>query len=187
MSEGVATLLLGGLVLAVLAGGVTYSALRWLHQRTLLNMVRLGWFTALLGLVLVVFLRNEVLASTGWLVPLALSIGVVAFVARDIAARFDQRVVLAMDVAGGIGLVLLLTTLVGPGSGLPLVTVIPAAALAGVAFTAQMFKRFWTIDGAAARAEQARLVRIWALVLIPFVMIAMALLFGGAAELPQAG
>ena len=187
MSEGAATLLLGGLVLAVLAGGVTYSALQWLHRRTLLNMVRLGWFTALLGLVLVVFLRNDVLASTGWLVPLALSVGAAVFVARDIAARFDLRVLLMMDIAAGIALVLVLTTLVGPGSGLPLVTVVPAAALAGVAYTAQMFKRFWTVDGAVARAEQARLVRIWALVLIPFVMIAMGLLFGGSATLPQAG
>ena len=187
MSEGAATLLLGGMMLAVLAGGVTWSALKWLRQRTLLNMVRLGWFAVLLGLVLVVFLRNEVLASTDWLAPLALSVGVAVFVAREIAARFDPRVLLAMDIAAGIGLVLLLTILVGPGSGLPLVTVIPAAALAGVAYTAQMFKRFWTVDGAAARAEQARLVRMWALVLIPFAMIAMGLLFGGATGLPGTG
>lgn len=184
MTESMATLILGGLMLTVLAGGVTWSILRWLHQRTLLNILRLGWFVLLLVLVSVVFVRHEPFADLDWLMPTAFTVGAIVFVARDLAERRDRQVLLIMDIGLGVLLLALLTWIIAPGASLPMTTLVPGMVLAAAAYSGQMLMRFWTHRGDTALADRARMVRIASLLLIPVVVVVTLLIFGGLSPTP---
>lgn len=173
MSETLATVIMTGLLLAAVAGGVTYAALMLFHQRTLLAGVRLGWFVVLFGLVSIVFFRQEIFAGLRWIYPAGITVGVAIFIARDFARRSDLMVLLLLDLIFGIALLAIVAAVIGPTSGIPLPALIPILVLAAIAWGAHLFRRLHLERGNAEGAARARLVKLWALGLMPIF------LFGG--------
>ena len=178
MTEALATVLMTGLLIAAAAGGVTYGALMLLHQRTLLAGVRLGWFVVLFALISVVFFREDIFTGVRWIYPAGITVGAAVFVARDFARRSDLMVLLVLDLIFGIALLGVVVGLIGPNSGIPMPALVPIALLAAVAWGAHLFRRLYLDRGNAEGAARARLVKLWALGLMP------VFLFGGLALAP---
>lgn len=178
MNEALATMIMAGLLISVLAGGVTYGALMLMHQRTLLAGVRLGWFVVLFALVSVAFFRSEDLARTEWVFPVAITIGVAVFVARDFARRSDLMVLLVLDLVFGCALVALVVAVIGPGTGIPLTGLIPISLLAVVAWGAHLFRRLHVDRSNPEGAARARLVKLAALGAMPFFLFGGLILAG---------
>jgi len=173
MNETLVTLVMAGILISALAGGVTYSALMLLHLRTLLAGVRLGWFLVLFALVSVAFFRADELAQVLWVYPAAITVGVAVFVARDFARRSDLMVLLVLDMVFGCALLALVVAIIGPGSGIPMISLVPIAVLAMVAWGAHLFRRLHFDRENPEGAARARLVKLLALGAMPFI------LFGG--------
>lgn len=173
MSETLVTLVMAGILVSALAGGVTYSALMLFHLRTLLAGVRLGWFVVLFVLMSIAFFRAEELAGVPWLYPAAISLGVAIFVARDFARRSDLMVLLLLDLVFGCALLAVVVGVIGPGSGIPMLALVPICALAMVAWGAHLFRRLYFDRENPEGAARARVVKLVALGAMPF------LLFGG--------
>lgn len=184
MSDAIAALILGGLLLAVMGGGLTYAIIEWLKDRILLKFLRVGWFAILLALVLVAFLRNEPFSEVPWVMAAGLLLGACIFILREVAARYDLQFLLALDIGVGVLLFGVATFLVGPGASLPMTTIVPAMALAAAAFAAQMMMRYWRHNQNTEMAERARLTRVWTLLLIPVIVVLTLLIFGGLNATP---
>ena len=178
MSEQLATIIMTGLVIAASAGGVTYGLLMLYHQRTLLAGVRMGWFVVLFGLISVVFFLQEMLAGARWVYPAGVTVGAAIFVARDFARRSDLMVLLVLDLVFGVALLATVAAVIGPESGIPLLSLVPIIVLAAVAWGAHLFRRLYLDRGNTAGAARARLVKLWALGLMP------VFLFGGLIVAP---
>lgn len=173
MTESLLTLVMAAALMAAVAGGVTYGALMLLHQRTLLAGVRLGWFVILFALVSIAFFRAEALAHSRWVYPAAISVGAAAFIARDFARRSDLMVLLVLDLIFGCALLAVVVAAIGPGSGIPMVSLVPIMLLAMIAWGAHLFRRLHIDRHNEDGAARARLVKLAALAAMPLF------LFGG--------
>lgn len=187
MSEQLATIVMTGLVIAASAGGVTYGLLMLYHQRTLLAGVRLGWFVVLFGLISVVFLVQDVLAGARWVYPAGVTLGAAIFVARDFARRSDLMVLLVLDLFFGMALLATVAAVIGPESGIPMPALVPILVLAGVAWGAHLFRRLYLDRGNAEGAARARLVKLWALGLMPLFLFGGLILAPPSLPVPPAG
>lgn len=179
MTDEMATLIMTTLLISATAGGVTYALLMQFHQRTLLAGVRLGWFVVLFALVTVVFFREGSFIGFHWIYPLGITIGAAVFIARDFARRSDMMVLLVLDLIFGLILLGIVTAIIGPHSGIPLVILLPIVVLAALAWGAHLFRRLHLERGNAEAAARARLVKLWAFALMPVCLFGGLALLGG--------